>query len=398
MLPESIATATDVAGARLRAVFVPPAALDRPIEVRWAVPRILLVFLVARVIVLLCVLGVEAFAAPDPAGPAGSLRQATGRPLLASLTSWDGVYYLSIAADGYQPGPVNGPYPEVVFFPLYPTLVHLAAPVVGGDIPLAGVLVANIAAFGALAAVYRLGRVRLGPGPAMLATTLVALQPGAVAFSMAYSDSLFLLLACSSLLAAERGSRAGAGVLAMLTALTRPPGVLLVVPLLLVFARQDGARPRASWLWAFGAPLGTALFGLAMWHVAGDPLAPIRAQDAWDMGRIPDATAEPWVLVVAGVVYGGTALVMARLVWDRWRAGPRSPYRPGVAWAVLNVGAVLAARRLQSLPRYLAPITAAHEQLASGRYRARSVGLVLGAAVGAYAVLAVLHFSLRLAP
>lgn len=39
--------------------------------------------------------------------------QATERPILASLTSWDAVYYLGIACDGYQAGPANGPYSEV---------------------------------------------------------------------------------------------------------------------------------------------------------------------------------------------------------------------------------------------------------------------------------------------
>ncbi len=262
MLPAPIAIVTDVAGARIRSILASPGSIGGATEARWAVPRLALVFLVARIVVLACALGVEALAPPDPAGPAGSIRQVTGRPILASLTSWDGVYYLSIAADGYQPGPVNGPYPEVVFFPLYPALVHLAAPLVGGDIPLAGVLVANVAALGGLAAAYGLARARLGPAAALLVTTLVAFQPGAVAFSMAYSDGLFLLLSCGSLLAAGRGSRAGAGLLAMLAALTRPPGVLLVVPLLLVFRRQDGPRPRASWLWALGAPLGTMSFGL----------------------------------------------------------------------------------------------------------------------------------------
>ena len=69
-----------------------------------------------------------------------------------------------------------------------------------------------------------------------------------------------------------------------------------------------------------------------------------------------------------------------------------------MAWAAVNVVAILAARRVQSLPRYLAPITQAAEQLASGRYRPRIVGSILAASVASYCVLALLHFGLFLAP
>ena len=68
---------------------------------------------------------------------------------------------------------------------------------------LSAVLVANIAGLVALVAVYALVRVRLAPAAAILAVAIVALQPGAVAFAMAYPDSLFLLLVCACLLAGE---------------------------------------------------------------------------------------------------------------------------------------------------------------------------------------------------
>jgi hypothetical protein len=357
-----------------------------------------LVFLVARLIVVACAVGVEALATPEAGGPAGSVRVVTDRPILSSLTSWDGVYYLGIAADGYQAGPVNGPYPEVVFFPLYPMLIRVVATLVGGDLPLAAVLVANVAALAALLVVYQLARLRVSSDVALLVVTLVALQPGAVAFSMAYSDSLFLLLTAGSLLCAERGARPASGILGLLAAITRPQGVLLAVPLLILFLRQDGRRPRPSWAWAAVPVLGIGGFALFMWHLTGDPLAPLTAQSAWDFGRVPDTPPDPWVLALAGVIYGGTALVALRVLVDQTRAATRTDDRAGLAWALLNIVAIGAARRLQSLPRYLAPITLLAEGLASGRYRPRVVAGALAGSIAAYAVLAMLHFSLRLAP
>jgi hypothetical protein len=370
-------------------------------EWRWALPRVLAVFLVARLLVVFCAVSVDWLVDPDPNGPAGSSLRASSAPVIGSLTSWDAVYYLGIARDGYQAGPVNGPYPETVFFPLYPAVTAAVAPLVeavGGDLALSAVLVANAAGLLGLFAAYALARRRLSRDTALLATTLVAVAPGAVAFSMAYSDGLFLALAVGSLLAAERGgrgSRVAAGLLAALAGLTRLQGALLVVPLLLIFWRQDRGRPRPSWLLALGGPLGLADFCVAIGTLTGDPLAPILAQGAWDFGSVPAAVAEGWVVLVAALIYGTTAIVELRLLWDRWRSGVDLA---GVAWGAINVAALVVARRVASLPRYIAPVTQLAEQMAAGGYGPRIVRFALASSIGAYVALALLHFSLKLAP
>ena len=360
-----------------------------------AATRIIAVFLVTRLLLVGCALAVEAFVAPQSAGPAGSSLRATDRPLLTSLTSWDAVYYLEIARDGYRAGPVNGPYPNTVFFPLYPTVVAATGPLVGGDLPLAAVLVSNVAGLAALFVVYALARRRLGMDAALLATTLVAVQPGAVAFGMAYSDSLFLLLAVGAILAAERGQRPMAGGLGALAALTRLPGVLLLLPLLVLFVAADGRRPRISWLWGLGPVVGLVGAGLLVGRVTGDPLTLVTAQASWDLGAVPGAVAQPWVLVVAALVYAPTVGIGLWLGYRRWRAR-RDP--AGVAWALANLGAVVVARRVASLPRYMAPVTQLAEQLAGGAHSRRTIGFVLSGATVGYVVLATLHFSLLLAP
>ena len=379
-------------------------------EWRWAVPKLLALFLVARLIVVLAAVSVEWLATPSSAGPGGSLLRATERPVLASLTSWDGVYYLGIARDGYQVGPVNGPYPETVFFPLYPALTAAAAAPLGGDLPLGGVLVANVCGLLGLLGAYALARRRLSRDAALLAAAFVALGPGSVAFSMAYSDSLFLALAVGAFLAADRGGsqarggsttrggvgwRAVAGVLALLAGMTRLQGALLFVPLLWLFVQQDQGRPRSSWLAALGAPVGLAAYCLWIGNLTGDPLGPILAQGAWDFGAVPGAVAEPWVVAVAALIYGSTAVLALKLLWDRWRARIDAP---GVSWGAVNLAALVVARRVASLPRYLAPVTQIAEQLVGGNYRPRTVRLILAASVAAYSVLAVLHFALKLAP
>src|SRR4051794_9654365 len=219
---------------------------------RWWLPRVVLAFLVARLILIGCAATAEAVAAPSRDGPGGSVVRADNRPVLGSFTTWDAVYYLGIARDGYRAGATNGPYPESVFFPLYPALVAAVAPLVGRDLALAGVLVANVASLVGLCGAYLLARRTLASTASLLATTLVALQPGAVAFSMAYSDGLFLALVVGTfLLAVSRSNtaagRIAVGALGVLCGLTRLQGALLVLPLAIAFYRADGGRLRLSW-------------------------------------------------------------------------------------------------------------------------------------------------------
>ena len=110
---------------------------------------------------------------------------------------------------------------------------------------------------------------------------------------------------------------------------------------------------------------------------------------------MPGAVADPWVVAVAALIYGSTVVLALRLLWDRWRARTDGP---GVAWGLTNLAALVVARRVASLPRYLAPVTQIAEQLTGGRYARRTVRLILAGSVAAYTVLAVLHFGLKLAP
>jgi hypothetical protein len=184
-------------------------------------------------------------------------------------------------------------------------------------------------------------------------------------------------------------------VLGVLCGLTRLQGALLVLPLVILFYRMDRARFRISWLAALGPLVGLGLACGYIGSITGDPLAPLLQQAAWNFGAVSGAVAEPWVLVIAALVYVGTAAVFLRLLIDRWR-WREDP--AGVSWGVLNAGALIVARRVQSLPRYLAPVVQLAEEFASGRRSRRFVRVVLAGSVAGYAVLALLHFSLKLAP
>src|SRR5919108_1184 len=178
----------------------------------------------------------------DPAGltaPFGGL----GDLLVAPAARWDATWYLAIASGGYDEAT------RTAFFPLYPLAVRLAGPpgAAGGQPPaaylLAGIAVSLAALPAGLYAVHRLTALELGPREARTATWLVALFPTAFAFSAVYTESLFLALSAGAILAGRQGRWRWAGGLGALAAATRSTGLLLVVPLAVLYLYGPPAGP-----------------------------------------------------------------------------------------------------------------------------------------------------------
>jgi hypothetical protein len=203
--------------------------------------------------------------------PAGTLTP-YGEPLdtlVAPGARWDSVWYLDVAHSGYGSDPARP-----AFFPLYPLVLR----VLGSDI-VAGIGV-SIACF-AIAALllHRLTAIELGSAAAGPTVTALALFPGSLYFSMVYSEALFLVLSVGAVYAARTGRWAWAGALGALGAATRSAGVVVLVPLaLLWWAHSRRARDGA---WLTLVPLGLAVFCAALAHAGHDALAPFHAQAHW---------------------------------------------------------------------------------------------------------------------
>src|SRR3954449_8523372 len=226
-----------------------------------------------------------------PFGPAGNA-------IVAPLARWDSVWYLAIANDGY---PADDPR-RAAFFPLYPLLVRAAKAFVGSPI-VAGVAVSLVCFGVALVLLHPLTALELGPAAADETVWALALFPAAVFFSAVYSEALYLMLSVGCIYAARTGRWAWAGTLGALGAATRSAGVVLVVPLAVMWlTRADGrARRRvrdAAWI-AF-VPAGLAAFCAALALGGGDAFAPLHAQDVWfrhfagPFAGVWDGTAAAW--------------------------------------------------------------------------------------------------------
>lgn len=207
-----------------------------------------------------------------------ALTHAIADPVLAPLARWDSVWYLTIADSGYGGSPARA-----AFFPLYPLLIRSVGTVFGGSHAalLAAAFLVSVAAFiAALVLLYRLTELELGRRLARPTLLLLAVFPAAVYFGAPYSESLFLLLAVGAFYAARTDHWAWAGACAGLASATRSAGLLLLLPLVLIWW---GTRPRraANAAWLLLAPLGIVAYAVWLGLAEGDALRFLDMQEAW---------------------------------------------------------------------------------------------------------------------
>jgi len=104
--------------------------------------------------------------------------------------------------------------------------------------------------------------------------------PAAVFFGAPYAESLFLLLAVGAFLSARTDHWAWAGAAAAGAAATRSAGVLLLLPLVMLWWTSRGRRARDV-AWLALVPLGLAAYALFLGLTEGDALRFLDVQDAW---------------------------------------------------------------------------------------------------------------------
>ncbi len=210
--------------------------------------------------------------------------------LIAPGARFDAAWYLDIATFGYDLDS------RAAFFPLYPGVVGLFSDI-GISPVLAGIAISCACSIGGLYLLHRLTSLDYGRRVASATTWIVVCSPAALCLSAVYTEGLFLLLSVGSLYAGRLGRWRTAALVAMLAAATRSAGILLILPLLVLYlygpradrepdAPPHGIRPRyrikREVLWLALIPAG--LFGyLAYLGISsGDPLAAFNAQSEWN--------------------------------------------------------------------------------------------------------------------
>jgi len=233
-----------------------------------------LAWLAARVAVVLALAFsrflVNQLGAADPAG-----RPSSG------LIGWDAVWYVRIVKSGYS----HLPWESMRFFPLLPLLGTIVRPLLGAR---AGVIViVNLAALASGVMLARLARHERGDeGLATRSAWYLALLPPAFVFAMGYAESLFVLSAICAFYALRKERFGWAIVAGILCGLSRPLGVLLVLPAIVESSRgwrRVDPRERVLRVGSAVAPIVGMVAYLAFAGVVyGDLLRPFTVQQAFD--------------------------------------------------------------------------------------------------------------------
>jgi hypothetical protein len=192
---------------------------------------------------------------------------------------WDAVWYLEIAAHGYSSQNFS-----TAFFPLYPLLIVIFKPLFAGNGVLAGIFVSLGCCLAAFYFLYRLVEMDYDREVAGKAVFYLAIFPTSFFFQTIYSESLFLALSIGCLLAARRRDYVIAGIAGALATLTRSAGLLLLLPLLIMYMQErDWQLREVGWdvLHLLLLPVGLGAWMLFLGIRFGDPFIFTEAQSFW---------------------------------------------------------------------------------------------------------------------
>lgn len=161
----------------------------------------------------------------------------------SALEGWyrfDGVWYRSIAADGYF---FRGDEAQssVAFFPVYPLVMRALQSVFGGDAAAWGVFITLLSGLTVAVCFYRWCVPRVGETSARYALAVLLLWPyGWYLYGAVYADALFIALVIGAFTLLERDRIVLATALGAIATATRPVGVAVVVGLFVRQLERDG--------------------------------------------------------------------------------------------------------------------------------------------------------------
>lgn len=202
------------------------------------------------------------------------------------LARWDGWWYIYLARHGYPstltiPGhPLYGPWG---FFPTWPWTIRLVHDVLGVGYPMAAGVAVTAYGLG-LVLVLRVYAARLvGARGADAAVLLICVFPGALTFSLAYTEASFLFWTVLALLWLDSRRYLLAGVAVFLACATRSTGVALIAASLVVAVLAIRRRRE----WAALVPPAAGLLALALMAMfararTGDAAIWFRAERQWN--------------------------------------------------------------------------------------------------------------------
>lgn len=294
---------------------------------------VLLRVLVSVLAVLVVIGGRDGAICPGP-GAAGLPPDGPWHALVGVFYHWDACWYWKIAGIGYGLEDGTG---STAFFPLLPLLTATLAQV-RGNVPIASIAVNAVALIVGLAGIGRLVARDFDLATAQRTMLYLALFPAAIFLVAPFSEPLFIAGAAWAFVGARERRWEWAIAGGLVAGLSRPLGVLLVVPigwelLRMVVERWRGGGPRVV-RWDIVAGLAVAApaiawLGFVAWSGIVIGQSTIAANAQWGSHEL----VWPWVRF--GQVVD----------WALTRHRP-APLVNAAVWAVFAVLALVAIRKL----------------------------------------------------
>jgi Gpi18-like mannosyltransferase len=209
--------------------------------------------------------------------PAGST---PARGIVGPLRNWfaqDGSQFIYIAEHGYDQ------WWRTAYFPLFPLLEHLLAPLFSGDAGLAGMVIANASFLGALVVLRDLVGREFDTDVARRTILYLAIFPTAFFYFAPYSESLSLLLSLGAFSALRQRHWWLGGLLGGVAALARPEAVILLIPFAVEIAMACRYGLARWWqaLWAALIPAGIGIYSIYLSVLFHNPLEFWVARTYW---------------------------------------------------------------------------------------------------------------------
>lgn len=189
------------------------------------------------------------------------------------LLQWDAEWYFKIVTEGYRYNGDPTIQQNVVFYPLYPMLARGLAAITRLAPADALLLVANVAGFCAVVALFKLVREEFGDQLALTATALLSFFPTSVLLSAGYTEPLELLLIVLFFLVLKQKNYWLAALFAGLAVADRSTGIVLLPVLVWEMWRNRDEKPFVAVLvpCVLLATSGLWLFMIYLWSAFGDP-------------------------------------------------------------------------------------------------------------------------------
>lgn len=193
-----------------------------------------------------------------------SLSQDRGLDIVDLHSRWDSLWYIDIAENGYSIDYNQWGLYNVVFFPLYPMLMRAGSFLTGSGMVLSGWIVSSLSLMGSLFILSKLVKEFHPESDPHYSLLYLLVFPTAFFLNSVYTESLFMLLSISFFYTLFKKKYLFAGLLGLLASLTRVTGVLLIVPFLWEYFKDQGLISflQKRVLSIFLIPLGTFIFFL----------------------------------------------------------------------------------------------------------------------------------------